>query len=217
MRRQNKSMEEFLGELVADCQPVCRMKPLWLRLLIWIGLAVIGIGVLGTFLGWRGDLLMKFRSTYFVAELIVLFLLSFWAAYAAFKVCVPGQRCRGVYFWVIPLVVWLVMVLVSFLPELAEHGVFAVIGNSHFLCVRGILILAVIPFLASFFLVRFGAVVYPKYSGYMVALSAAAMGALGLQMLCPIDDVGHYLVWHMSPVFGIAVLGVYLAKYFSRW
>jgi hypothetical protein len=80
-----------------------------------------------------------------------------------------------------------------------------------------ILVLGAIPRAFLFFLVRRAAPIALGWSGLLVMLTLASIGALGLQFTCTNDDPLHLFAWHFLPVLLIAVSGIVLGRRLLRW
>jgi hypothetical protein len=75
-------------------------------------------------------------------------------------------------------------------------------------CFIRVLAVGVLPALVLFVMVRRGHPLRLGWTAAMAALAAAAVGALAVQVACPLDDPGHGFLGHFVPVMVRAAIGV---------
>jgi len=169
-------------------------------------------------MGLRPDVLRGTTTLQFALNCVAILLIAALSAFAAFKMSVP-DTARSVLVRIAPL--WAVFI---WLVLLATQGRLVFTPGPHHYsagpglrCIRDILVLGAIPGAFLFFLVRRAAPVALGWSGLLVMLSLASIGALGLQFTCTNDDPLHLFAWHFLPVLLVAVSGVVLGRRLLRW
>jgi hypothetical protein len=70
---------------------------------------------------------------------------------------------------------------------------------------------------ALLWLVRAGATLNGVQTGILIALAAAASGALATQLTCPNPSAGHLLLWHAGSVLAIALTGIKMRRLLTAW
>jgi len=84
-------------------------------------------------------------------------------------------------------------------------------------CLIEILEFSLLPAVYILFRLRGMATTRLKLAGFTAVLAAFSTGALILRLAEETNAIGHLIVWHYLPGFGIAVLGVLIGKLVLRW
>lgn len=204
--------EELIQNLADQASPVRPLPPVRVRLLRWLGAAVLcqaaGIAILGL----RADAGAALLKADVILQSAGLILVSILSAFGAFSLSVPGEE-KGPLLRKVPLLAvgaWMVLLL-----ALVVQGKGIAAGMGLF-CVRDILLLAVPPGVLLFIMVRAAYPLKLGWSGALAALSVAALGALGTQWICRNDSPMHVLLWHFLPVVFLGLVGVVLGRRLLR-
>jgi hypothetical protein len=174
-----------------------------------VGLAIyFGAGV-------RPDLQQIYGSAHFILIFISLGALLFSGAFAAFSSALPGHPLHW-SFVLLPTAFFALFVIALMPPFLgaAHAGSASATGLQ---CTRTLGILAFLPALLIFGLLRKMASTQPGYTTYSAALAALAVGALGLTLNCSSCDWPHLLLYHGLPILLIALLSQTLARRLLKW
>ncbi len=216
--QRDERMAGLIDDLVADAAPVrLVLAPLALALAV-IGLWGVEIAALATTSGLAPGLAERIAGVplYWITGLGLL-LAGVIGIHAGGAARIPGserevQRAR---WWAGGLLGG------AMLAALVAHFAFdqpAWAGWSQdFKCLRGALVLGVVPGVLLVLLLLRGWVVEPGPGAVLALMGAAALGAVGVHLVCGITDARHLLSGHLSaPIVGVLVLGVPLATLLRR-
>ena len=79
-----------------------------------------------------------------------------------------------------------------------------------FACLAKVCLIAIVPAGVMLVLARRAAPLRPRRTAGWAALAGLAAGAVGAQVLCPIDVAAHLLIWHLAPVVALSLIGLLL-------
>jgi hypothetical protein len=168
-----------------------------------VGLVLPLLTVAVGFVGLRADLSLKLQDPSYVVETALLLVFFCAGTLAALRSAIPGAGWNGTTRLVIvAVVVWALLI--------AAQGASAsspIELRSGLSCLRRTLFLAIAPLGALVTLVRRAAPLDTKASGSLVMFSVGTLAVLGTRLLCARDDVAHALIWHVTPVALLALLG----------
>jgi hypothetical protein len=210
--------EDLIVQLASSAGAVRPLPKPSARLARWTAgaISLIALGVL--VIGPREDVLTAIRQPTFVVLALVTFSTVLLAAASAFALSVPGDERAPVYRATALFAgsAWAFMLIVRLLDggDLARRVLPLPI---HALCVIEIAGLGFVPAWALVAMLRRAAPLRPAWSGALAALAAAALGAAGTQLLCPIDDPAHQLVGHLLPVILLALAGTIAGRRAFDW
>lgn len=207
--------EKLIDQIVSDNKPV---KVLGARRVFCIFEAIcvlLALLFLALFFGGMSlDLIIEQIDRFFLLETFTLLLTMFFSLYAAFILSVPGED-RGFRTLAIPSVALLSWVTILVFRAFSESESFNWVPGVA--CATEIVALSFIPAFIVIFIVRKGAALKLGWTGFFSFLSVAATVSLALQFTCHDRSVMHILMWHVVPVFLIAIVGAFLARRFLRW
>lgn len=186
--------------------PVAPLRPVWMRMWTWAALAVLSLAMLSAILGLRRDLLVAAQGSTLAVQVLVMGVLAGVAAAAALRLAVPGvDRQSG---RIVALGVLLLWPCVLLGWDLLEGGTTASLAAEplHLTCAKTISMIALIPAIVMIVMIRRGAPLRPYWAGAMAGAAAAAVGAVGVALTCPISRVSHLLIAHALPTVTIAGL-----------
>ena len=207
--------DDLIASLGDEATPVKPLPSPRTRYLRWLGAALLCLGAGMAVLGLRPDLAERLTSWAFVLQAVLTFGLGLLSAAAAFVLSVPSTRDSR---WLrrLPLAVlglWLILLVTLAIRFPAEAG----IAGWGFPCVRDIVILGLLPGAFLFFMIARAAPLMVRWTGMLVAMSAAGLGAFASHMLCANDAFLHVIAWHLLPVSVIGIAGVGLGRLLRRW
>lgn len=198
--------DEVIAKLVRDLQPVRPLPLPHVRLARWGLVVVATIAAVAAGIGPRADLQASMATLPFQVHSILLLVVALSSAIAAFAIAIPGE-------WVEPwrrlapaaaglaLVTWLV----------GELWVFAASGESLWPGIEGVgcvakaFTFAVTPGLALTLMLGRGLPSDTRTMMLFAGLAVGAVGALGVELTCPMTSPSHLLVWHGGPVVAAAL------------
>jgi hypothetical protein len=127
------------------------------------------------------------------------------AARAALVLAIPGAE-RSVVLRIAAVIViglWALTLVTAIVR--AGYG-FA--GVSHwYICFVRIVAIGLVPAVAVVAMLRRAAPLRPAWTGALALASATAVGALAIQLSCPLNDAAHALIGHFGAVVSVAALG----------
>jgi hypothetical protein len=193
----------LVDRLAAEARPV---RPLWrpaARLLLWLALVVVVLGLVARF-HLRPDARSALASPLFAAQLVALAAAGVAAALLALRAAVPGDEpTRGQSALVSGVAALGVALLLGEPGRLGPLATFVAQGIP---CVVLTATLALAPWLALLVAVRRGAPLTPAGAGVWVGAGALLSAGALMRLACPSDDRFHLLAWHVTPVAaGIAL------------
>ena len=201
-------------ELVAGLEPVRPLAHPLIRVLPWLGAAIVYVVALTGYFGLRSDLAVILQSTAFLFETGLAISLAVSAALAASWLAVPDMRGKG---WVVvpPLTLFAVFVFWNVMRAYAEG--FHIPHEAWNFCSSHALAFGALPVAGLILLSRQGATVKPHLTGFMSILAVGAMGWLALRYVCASEDAGHIFMYHFAPyIIAGGSLGA-LARRLYRW
>lgn len=210
----NISLEELMDDLAKDLEPVDVLRHPLNRALNYMSIALIYVGGIALFLGFRPDMEAVLQEQNFLFEMILMSALFVSAAFAAAWLCVPDVRGQK---WIIaiPLTLFFVFVTWTGLQYYLNEVTIPHIHWHH--CAMDAGMVATIPVAAIVFMSMRGATTHPVLSSFMGILSMSALGYISLRFTCMSDELGHIAVYHILPfVVGGSILG-YIAQRLYRW
>jgi hypothetical protein len=203
--------DQLVRALVASARPVRRLPDTARRCALWMGAALSLVAASVALLGVRSDLGERAHEAPFLLENAALVAVFVLGARSAFRLSVPAlDRPRATLMApLVPCAGWLVLVLLRGATGAALFASSATLG---FPCVERVLALGVLPLAVAWVMLRAAAPLEYRWTGFCAALSAFALGALGMQMLCATDLPMHVLGWHCLPVLLLALVGAGLGR-----
>ncbi len=210
-----ENIDDLVARLAQDAGVVKPAPHPYVLSLKLIGAGAIYLLVSLAFSGPRPDLLEKFQSFWFVAEILALVGLFFITSLSAALLGFPDQfqkRKQAV------APIWMFTLFILLL-------IFAWLFDSHpaplpvhsFECTFSITLTAVIPALWTFYALRKYASTNYKLAGSVSLLSAFSLGALWLRLHEYTDSIIHVFEWHYLPMLVIGIVGLWLGKKLLKW
>ncbi len=203
---------DLIKQLSQDKKPVQPLASIWMRFVQWSLIALLCVGTAVLVMGVRADLkAILFTPAYFL-QLIATLALALLSSLSAFTLSIPGKKS-------VPLLLTTTLTLLGWL---AIIGHFAYHGGDYaaplgYVCTRDILLMALLPGAVLFWMIQQGAVLTAAIAGLFTILSAAALSALGVQLICACNKPLHILYWHFLPVLFFGLCGMLIGKVLLRW
>lgn len=203
---------DLIDRLVRDLEPVSPLPLPSVRLWRWAAASVPIVAATVAVLGRRSDLAVAAFTQPFQAHVLFLILAAVSSAGAALALAIPGAPLRS---WrraapALALGAWVAWLAGELMPLAATGGAaWPVAGWG---CVAKAFAIGVTPGLILAVMVGRAAPGDVRGTVTFGALSAAAVGALGVELTCPLDGPMHLLLWHAGPV----MVMVLLAALFGR-
>lgn len=197
--------DDVINTLVRDLEPVSPLPVPSVRLRRWM-MASVAVGTAAVaVLGRRGDLTAAMFAQPFQAHVAFLVLAAVTSAAAALALAIPGEPVR---MWrraapVVALGAWVAW-LAGELTPLAAAGA-AAWPAAGWGCVAKAFAIGATPGLLLAIMVGRSAPGDARATVTFAALAAAAVGALGVELTCPLDGPMHLLLWHAGPVMVVVL------------
>lgn len=197
---------DLIDSLVRDLEPVSPLPLPAARLWRWAAASVAAVATAVAILGRRGDLGTALFTLPFQAHALFLILAAVTSAGAALAMAIPGEPVGG---WrrgapPVALGAWVAWLAGELMPLAAADGVSW--PDAGWGCVAKAFAIGVTPGLALAVMVGRAAPGDARSTVTFAALAAAAVGALGVELTCPLDGAMHLLLWHAGPVMVLVLL-----------
>jgi hypothetical protein len=202
--------DDLIAELSRRATPVRPLPSPAIRVLVWslvaLGSAAAGILVFGA----RPDLAMAIQDRVFLATALLALGASILAAAAALVLAIPGaERSPAVRGFALSFVTLWMFALVASIVR-AGHGL---TGDAHWpICFIRVVGIGLLPAVALFVMLRRSAPLRLAWTSGLAAVAAMAIGAVAVQVICPINDSGHALLGHLGPVLTLGGAGAATAR-----
>jgi hypothetical protein len=200
--------DELIRRLVLDLQPVNRLERPIRRSVRFALLAGLATAIEVLVVGTRADLVGKLLEPIYLTETAILLVLFSGATFAALCSGVPGVKLSAAT-WLVVLAAGAWLLIVGHATGGEAQAVGLVSGAA---CVRRTLLLATLPGLLLFAMLRRSVPLEAKISGAFAMVSAGALAVLGTRLLCAKDEAAHVLTWHIAPLAVLALLGWFIGR-----
>ena len=208
---------ELIDRLVRDAAPVRPLASPAVRLARWTLAAAVCLAAGVAWVQLRHDLAETMWTASFLVQACLLLGTALLAASAALVVGVPGAEAT-LAMRTLPLLAiaaWAAWLVAAIVAQPGESRVWWPTPAPQ--CGVDITLLGLVPGLLLWSLVRRAAPLRPAWTGLLAMLTAAAVGAVGTQLICANDDAAHLLLWHFVPVMVLTGAGIHLGRRFLRW
>jgi len=201
-------MDELIAYLAERATPVRPLPAPTVRALGWFVLAA-ACGVAGVALfGARSDVMVRLTQPDYLWIAMLALMTSMFAVVMTLVRAIPGAErtpvLRVCTFAVLGL--WTVTMVSAVLS--AGRGL-PVSTDPHWpVCFMRVILVGIAPVLVLFVMVRRGFALGLGWTAAFAAIAATSMGALAVQIVCPLDDPGHAFLGHFGPVVLMAALAV---------
>lgn len=203
---------ELIARLAADIRPVRRLRPPWVRVLLWLAIALpyVGAVVWGKLV--MVDPMQAFADPRFVIEQAATLATAVAAALVAFASVIPGFDRRLLLLPLPPLAVWLASVGHGCLQDWLRLGAEGLALRPDWECLPYATYIGIVPALAMIVMLRRGAPLFPRVTLVLGAVAVAAASNLGLQTFHVRDASIMVLVWHLGNVALLSVLAGWMGR-----
>lgn len=203
---------DVINALVRDLEPVSPLPLPRVRLRRWVMASVAVTAAAVAVLGRRGDLTTTLFAQPFQAHVTFLILAAVSSAAAALALAIPGEPVGA---WrraapVIAIGAWLAWLAGELMPVAAAGA--AAWPAAGWGCVAKAFAIGASPGLILAVMVGRGVAADVRATVTFAALAAAAVGALGVELTCPLDGPMHLLLWHAGPVMVVVLLAALFGR-----
>jgi hypothetical protein len=202
--------EDLIADLASHTTPVRPLRSPGIRALVWLGIA-IAFGAAGLVIfGPRPNLRLLVTQPDFLWTATLALATVVFAAMAALVLAIPGAERSPLLRTTTVAIVGLWAVTLATAIVRADHGF---TGVSHwYVCFLRIVAIGLVPAIAAVAMLRRAAALRPGWTGALAMAAAAAVGALAIQFICPLDDAAHALVGHFGAVVAAGAVGALGAR-----
>ncbi|NBV07165.1 MAG: DUF1109 domain-containing protein [Proteobacteria bacterium] len=175
--------------------------------------------ILQTFLGLRPDLAVELTHPLFVVE-ITLTLLLFVSSITATVLTMYPDLYQKSFLLKIPYLIFFLLLgffLAEFFIFYDVENIFSSENFHGLQCALCIVISSSVPAAFIFAILRRGASVLPKQSGFFTILAASSLSYFVTRLDEVNDSVIHLFIWHYLPILFFALLGALLGKWLLKW
>ena len=203
---------DLIEALVADAQPVRRLRPPGLRAALWLLLAVLIFGLLAVGHGVRSDLAQRLAQPDFIVGMAASLLTGVLAGVASFMLNLP-DRSRGWALLPVPaLIVWVVTVGHGCLVNWVSIGPDGIQIDETARCFATVLMTSLPLSLAMFAMLRHGSLLQASAVTLTGSLAVAAMSATAMSIFHSLNASVMILVWNLGTAALIVALGSLIGR-----
>ncbi len=210
-----ENIDDLVTRLAQDTTAVKPAPHPFMLSLQWLGIAAIYLAVSLALSGLRPDLLEKFHSTWFVAEVAALLGIFIVTSLSAALLSFPDLHQKR-NLALAPAWMFALFLLILFFAWRADSPP-APLPVHSFECTLGIMLMALLPAGWTFYSMRKYASTHYRLAGSVVLLAAFSVGALWLRLHEATDSIAHVIEWHYLPMLAIGIIGLWLGKRLLKW
>ncbi len=203
---------DLIEALVADAQPVRRLRPPALRAALWLLLPALVFALLAVAHGVRPDLTQRLREPAFLLTLAASSLTGVLAAAASFMLNLPDRKRAWALLPLPATVLWVATIGIGCLTNWVDLGPDGLQIGESARCFLTLLVTSVPLSLGLFIMLRHGSLLLANTLTLTGGLAVAAMSATALMLFHRLDASLMVLVWNL----GTAALVVALGGAFGR-
>ena len=211
------SHEQLIATLASQATPVQPLPAPGVRMVRWVLLAVVTVGLAIAWRGLRANAASAFSDPTFIVTNLLILTVAVLSAWLALTLAVPGalRSPRATWLPIAGLGAWGAILI----QQIAGTGNIAsalmteqVVAG----CMFKTYGIAVGPALVIILLAQRAAPLDWRWTASLAALSALAFGVLGTELICPITGYAHLFNWHFLPVAVLTAVTFFAAGYFAR-
>lgn len=203
---------DLIDVLVADATPVRRLRPPAARVACWLSFAAVVMLLVGIAHGVRADLAIKLHQPVFVSGLVAAVATGILAATAALVASVPG---RSRYWLLLPapaVVAWVATIGYGCLTNWVAIGPEGMSPGETAKCFATLVLVGTPLSLVMLIMLRHAARLSPGPVTLAGSLAVAAITAVALSILHPLDATAMILLWNI----GVAALYLSLSRWYGQ-
>jgi hypothetical protein len=211
------SHEHLIATLASQATPVHPLPAPRVRMMRWILLAVVTVGLAIAWRGLRPNLAAASLDPTFIVTNLLILSVAVMSAWLALTLAVPGalRWPRATWLPIAGLGAWGAILI----QQVATTGTITsalmteqVVAG----CMFKTYGIAVGPALVISLLAQRAAPLDWRWTASLAALSALAFGVLGTELICPITGYAHLFNWHFFPVAVMTAVTFVAAGYWAR-
>lgn len=203
---------DLIDMLVADATPVRRLRPPAVRAACWLlfaGLVMLFVGVAH---GVRADLALKLHQSLFVVGVAAAMTTGILAAVGTFIASVPGRSRRWLLLPIPASVVWVATISYGCLTNWVYIGPDGISIGETAKCFATLALVGIPLSFVMLVMLRHVARLSPGPVTMTGSVAVAAMTAVALSILHPLDATAMILLWNL----GVAALFLSLSGRYAQ-
>lgn len=209
---------ELIEQLSTSAEPVSSADRVSIYFLKWVAAAVGASTLWLIILPFRDDLSLQLATLRFFLESMTWLALAGAAGLVAYRTRLPGldtrlaERIAGFIGFVLLIEIFAQSSGASIREELQGE-----MSWYRGRCGPLIILMALSWSGGLFYWMKQGASVTPAKSGAWAAISAAALSAFVMQLICAHENTVHLLIWHVIPTALLGFAGFSVGRRMLRW
>jgi hypothetical protein len=211
------STEDLIRRLADSSPPVRRLRPPWIRALIWLAVAGGYVALVVLLHPYRPTITMAMMSGGLVIEWFAALVTGLTAAWAAFASTVPGYDRRVLWLPVLPALVWAATLGTGCVSDWLRFGMDGLAVRPDWDCLPPGILIGSVPLLVILLMLRRGAPLRPHVSVALAGLAVAGIGNAGLRLFHPGDASIMILTWHVGIALVLTALAGVLGRTVLSW
>ncbi len=206
--------EDLIADLVSRVEPVRPLPPPGVRLFQWSLVAALSAAAGIVVFGVKPDLGDVLRGPQFAVTGFLAIATAILAAAAALVLAIPGaERSPAMRGGTVSLVgLWLTTLVMAIVRD--DQGFTA--DSPWPVCFIKAAAIGVPSAVVLFAMLRQAASLRLAWTSGLAVAAAVAIGAVAVQIICPINDPAHALLGHTGPVVVLGCAGAGLARRLLR-
>jgi hypothetical protein len=208
-------IDDLVARLAQDAAAVKAAPHPFMLSLKWMAMAAIYLAVSLAVSGLRPDWADKLHNPMFMVEIAALLAIFTTTTLAAALLSFPDlhQKHRLALAPLFSFALFALVILLAWRQDSPP----APLPIHSFECTIGITIMALLPAIWTFYLMRSYASTHCRLAGGNALLSSFSVGALWLRLHEVNDSILHVIEWHYLPMLFIGVVGLWLGKKLLKW
>lgn len=218
MKSEHPDLPLTIAALARSGTAVRPLRTPSVRLARW-ALMSAGLGAVSLVLfGVRADAMAQAGNGWFMARAAATLAVAIGAATVAMLMSVPGIEPSRVT-RALPMAACLAWAAMLIVPIATSESPVEVLRQVavHPSCVLFIAATALPAWAVLVRMLRRAAPLHVRWTAGLVGLASLAAGALTAQFVCSDDRAAHHLLWHFTPVVGLAVASVVAGSSLLAW
>jgi hypothetical protein len=205
----------LVRRLATEVKPTRRLWSVGIRLGIWI---LLEVGVLAWVVTHTdNDFIQKLRQQVYAIEILFFAAAAIISAILALRSAVPGRALRASEATLAAVLVLAGAALVTAAEPMNTPNPLGDFVRAGLPCARGTWMLAALPLLLLWWMVRRGASMRGGVSGLLVGAGALFFSFAMMRIACPIDEPLHVLTWHLLPALALIGLSTLAGSVWLRF
>jgi hypothetical protein len=208
---------DLIDTLVDCATPVRRLRPPFVRAVLWLLFAALVLALIAVAHGVRPDLAERVHQPVFVVSMLGALATSILAAIASFKISLPDGSRSWLLLPLPALILWASTITYGCLTDWVSIGPNGIRMGEAVRCFATLLLTSVPLSAAMLVMLRYAALLRPTSVSVMGGLAVAAMTSFALSLFHDLDATVMILIWNLGVAAVIAGLGGLFGRSLLTW